>query len=387
RARASLARECYARSIAMKIVAAEVFPVRVPKRTPFALAYATRTAARSVLVRLSSDDGHEGWGEAVPVREVTGERYPDVVEALRRVAAERLPGTDPFDREALRLMLRRDLSSLPSARNAVHSALVDLLGRALGRPARVLLGAARDRLPARASLGLGDLAATLAAARAHLGAGIGTLKLKVAGDPAQEAARVRAVRRELGPAVRLSLDANQAFDRAQALAFVHALDGVNVEFLEQPVPADDLGGLAEVARLGAVPIMADEAVRGPETLLPLLALRAVPLINVKLQKCGGPSEAEVMIRMAEAAGVGVMIGCMIETRIGISAGLAVALGLANVKHIDLDGAFDLEDDMVSSGGARIEGGDQLMNDVPGLGLELDAAKLARWRDPDPAMDE
>jgi len=370
----------------MKITAAEIFPVRVPKRTPFALAYATRTAARSVLLRLASDDGHAGWGEAVPVREVTGERYPDVVEALRRVAAERLPGADPFDREALRLMLRRELASLPSARNAVHAALLDLLGRALGRPARVLLGAARDRLPARASIGLGDLPATLAAARRHLESGIGILKLKVAGDPAAEAVRVRDVRRELGPAVRLSLDANQAFDRAQALAFVRGLDGVDAEFLEQPVPADDLGGLAEVARLGVVPVMADEAVKGPETLLPLLALRAVPLVNVKLQKCGGPSEAEVMIRMAEAAGVGVMIGCMIETRIGISAGLAVALGLANVKHIDLDGAFDLEDDIVASGGARLEGGEQLATDAPGLGLDVAAPKLARWRDPDPALD-
>jgi L-alanine-DL-glutamate epimerase-like enolase superfamily enzyme len=367
----------------MRIRTAGVFPVRVPKRTAFRVAYATRTAARSALLRLETEDGRVGWGEAVPVREVTGEGRAEAFAALARFAAACLPGVDPFDREGLRLLVRRELGPWPSARNAVDTALWDLRGQAQGLSLRRLLGGAQERFRASCSLGIKETAATVAEARDLLAAGFQDLKVKIGLDPRADAERVRALRANLGRGFRLYLDANQGYTPREALGFLEAVAGEGVELIEQPVKAADLEGLAEVTRSSPVPVVADEAVKGPESLVPLLARGAAHLINVKLQKCGGPSEAELLIRMAEAAGVGAMVGCMIEGRVGITAGLSVALGLANVRYIDLDGAFDLADDLVAAGGAQLAGGEQFLTEGPGLGLVVDEVKVARYRDAAP----
>lgn len=370
----------------MRIVSATVHPVQIPKRTAFQVAYATRTACRSTLLRLEADDGRIGWGEAVPVAEVTGERRAETYRRLSAFAERQLTGADPFDRERLGQAARRELSAWPSARCAVDTALWDLRGQALGLSLRRLLGGERAAFRASCSLGIKDTAETVAEVRKLLAAGFGDIKLKVGLDREADAARVKALRSELGRGFRLYLDANQGYSSKEALVFLEAVAGEGVELVEQPVPADDLDGLAEVTRNSPVPIVADEAVKGPESLLPLLSRQAAHLINVKLAKCGGPSAAETLIRMAEAAGLGAMVGCMIESRVGITAGLSVACAFANVKYIDLDGAFDLADDLVATGGARLAGGEQFLEEGPGLGLTVDEAKLARYRDERPEED-
>ncbi|MDI6871456.1 MAG: dipeptide epimerase [Bacillota bacterium] len=371
----------------MRIVGAAVYPVRLPKRTAFQVAYATRTACRSALLRLETEDGRVGWGEAVPVAEVTGERRAGAYAQLERFARERLPGADPFAREELSVLLRQELGAWPSARCAVDTALWDLRGQALGLSLRQLLGGARTTFRASCSLGIKDTAATVAEGRALLAKGFRDLKMKIGLDPKADAARVKALRAELGRGFRLYLDANQGYTAREAIAFLQGLAEEGVELVEQPVPAGDLEGLAEVSRHSPIPVVADEAVKGPETLVPLLARQAAHFINVKLAKCGGPSGAETLVRMAEAAGMGAMVGCMIESRVGITAGLSVALALNNVRYIDLDGAFDLADDLVAAGGAQFECGEQFLVEGPGLGLTVDEEKLARYRDEGPEEDQ
>lgn len=369
----------------MKITGAALFPVRIPRRTPLALAYATRTACRAILVRLDTTEGISGWGEAVPVREVTGERFGDALDGLARAAA-RLTGTDPLDAEPLRAQLDRDLATLPSARCALDTALWDLRGKLLQQPLRRLLGGARESIPACVTLGIAGTAETVVRARTRVGEGFGVLKLKVSGEPAAEAARVQAVRAAVGTSVDLIIDANQAYDTPRALALADAAAKAGVSLLEQPVPARDHAALAEVARRSPIPVCADEAVTSPTTLLRLLGMPGLTMVNVKLQKCGGPSAAAWMIRTAEAAGVSVMVGCMIESRVGIAGGLAVALGQVNVARADLDGAFDLEADPVTRGGPELRDGRQGLPDRPGLGVEVDEAVLTKHRDDDPTAD-
>lgn len=364
------------------IVGAEVFAVRIPMREPLHVAYATRTAARSLLLRLVTDDGREGWGEAVPVQEVTGERRADVRQALERVARERLLGADPLDREPLRAGLLRDLARLPSARCAADTALWDLRGQAWGAPLRRVFGGAREAMRGSVTIGILPVEEAVAAATARMMDGFSDLKLKVGRDPAEDIRRVTAIRAEVSDGIRLYLDANQGYTPAEALRVAEALAPLEIEFMEQPVKADDLAGLAEVAKRSPIPIAADEAVTTPLSLLRVLDAKAAALVNVKLQKCGGPTEAEAMLRAAEMAGVGGMIGCMIETRIGITAGLAVALGAANVGYIDLDGAFGLTADLVSRGGAELATGLQSLPDRPGLGLVVDRDVIARFADED-----
>ncbi|MGE5623598.1 MAG: mandelate racemase/muconate lactonizing enzyme family protein [Methanocella sp.] len=370
----------------MRITSATLHPVKVPKRTAFQVAYATRTALRSALVRLETDAGLVGWGEAVPVAEVTGERRGETYARLAAFCAERLPGVDPLAREELRLLLRREMGPWPSARCAVDTALWDLRGLATGLSLRRQLGGARTAIRASSSLGIMDTGETVAEVEKLLAAGFRDIKLKIGLDRRADEDRVKALRTALGRDFRLYLDANQGYTPEEAIALLTAVADEGVEFIEQPVKAGDLLGLAQVTQASPIPVVADEAVKGPESLLPVIASRAAHLVNVKLQKCGGPTEAELMIRLAEAAGLKTMVGCMIESRVGITAGLSVALGLANVQYVDLDGAFDLTDDLVAAGGALCAGGEQSLAEGPGLGLTVDVEKLALYRDDSPEVN-
>jgi L-alanine-DL-glutamate epimerase-like enolase superfamily enzyme len=329
-----------------------------------------------------TDDGREGWGEAVPVKEVTGERRADVRQALERVARERLVGADPVDREPLRDVLGRDLARLPSARCAADTALWDLRSQAWNTPLRRALGGSREALRASVTIGIMSTEDTVAMALQRVSEGFADLKLKIGRDAGADIERVKAVRGAVDEAIRIYLDANQGYSTADALAVVAALGGQTIELIEQPVKADDLAGLAEVSRNSVIPVAADEAVIGTASLMKVLDARAARLVNIKLQKCGGPTEAEWMLRTAESAGVRGMIGCMIETRIGITAGLSVALGANNVGYIDLDGAFDHEADVVSRGGAQLATGLQSLEDRPGLGVSVNRTVVETFADED-----
>lgn len=415
-----------AQSKAGWIVKAEAIPVRVPRRTAFQVAYATRTAWEGILLRLETDEGRVGWGEAVAVAEVTGERRAETYRALREWAAGRLVGRNPFEQEALRTLAEEELAAFPSARAAVDMALWDLRGQVLGRSVRELLGGARRSLPATMSIGIKGREETTAEVGELLARGFRSIKVKIGLDPDEDLGRVLELRRRFGHGWRLLLDANQGYTVGQAVALVEALEkaGAGVELIEQPVKAEDLAGLAEVTRRSPIPIVADEAVKDAPSLLEVIRLRSAHMVNIKLMKCGGPTNAALMVRLAEAAGMKAMIGCMIESRVGITAGLSVALGLSNVHYIDLDGYFELADDIVrpeggaqpTSAGIRSEGDPQskgpspglhpdegrpdeggqpptsvipagvtepvrqYLAEGPGLGLSVDEAKLARYID-------
>lgn len=362
----------------MRIVTAEVIPLKIPKKTVFKVAYATRTAAVSILLRLTTDDGRTGWGESLPVKEVTGEERDKVYIALKQWAARNLPGKDPFDQENLRLAAERDLDGMPSARCAVDTALWDLRGQAAGKSVRQLLGGARDFHHASFSIGIKGLEETVQEAAGLLEKGFGHIKVKIGLDLAGDVARVKAMRDHLGTDWHLYLDANQGYDAEQALQLTAQLADYGVEFIEQPVKAADLDSLARVTHGSPIPICADEAVKDSRGFVHILEKRAAKMINIKLQKCGGPTEAALLARMAEAAGMKAMIGCMIESRIGITAGLSVALAMSNVHYIDLDGALDLADDeVVANTGAQYVDGKQFLAEGPGLGLAVDPAAVER----------
>lgn len=363
----------------MRLVQAEVIPIKIPKRTAFTVAYATRTAALGLLIRLVADDGRAGWGEAVPVREITGEERPKVYGELLR-GLPGFIGMDPLDREALRVKLERTFPHAPSARCGIDTALWDLRGQVLGQPVAKLLGGASSSRQASMSMGIKDLAETVTEARSLLAQGFGDIKVKIGLDLAKDIERVRALRAEFGAEFRLYLDANQGYTVEEAVKLVNALADEGIEFVEQPVKADDLEGLAKVTAVSPILIVADEAVKDPASLVKVLTRGAAHMVNIKLMKAGGPTPAELMVRMAEAFGLKAMIGCMLETRLGITAGLSVALALENVHYIDLDGYFDLVDDIVCAGGAQFCNGLQFLAEGPGLGLTVDAGKVARYRD-------
>ena len=207
--------------------------------------------------------------------------------------------------------------------------------------------------------------------RRYIAAGFRILKVKVGESCEADAALIRALREVLGPGVILRADGNQGYSEAQARRFIESLGPADLELLEQPVPASDLGAMARLARSFDLPIMADESIRSVAEAQRIADAGAADLINIKLMKSGGLSEALRIARLTDAAGLGAMVGCNDESRIGIAAGLHCALVGPNTDRADLDGHLDLEDD-VARGGVRIEAGYILpLLDEPGLGVSVD----------------
>jgi L-alanine-DL-glutamate epimerase-like enolase superfamily enzyme len=353
----------------MRITGFQVVPLSIPRLKPLKVAYATRTLYQGLLLRLTTDTGLTGLGEAAPNLEVCQETVDGTTAALAAMAP-RVRGCDPMERAAILQRLEPWRQAHAAALTAVDTALWDLAGKLAGLPVRALLGGFRPRIANAMTIGILPLEETVAEARALLASGLyRELKLKLGLDPELDVARVRAVRALVGPDFPLHVDANQGYDREGALRVLTALGPERIAFAEQPVAARDLEALKWVSDRSPVPIMADEAVHSPEDALRLARSQACAMLNIKLQKVGGISRALDCLAIAQAAGMPCLIGCMTETLVGITAGAHLALASPAVQHVDLDGHVDLAS-QPATGGLRVEDACLAVTDAPGLGLEL-----------------
>jgi muconate cycloisomerase len=354
----------------------------IPVRRPHRMSFTTLTAVNFVFVRMETRDGLVGWGEAACLGGPTWseESAESITATLERYVLPWLTGRDAREIEALRLEMARRVQGNPFARAAVEMALWDLNGRALGVPVHRLLGGrVRDRVPLSWSLAVSSSDAELAEAREKVARGHRIFKIKTAAHPvADDVARVRAIREAVGPGVRLRVDANQGWDRATALRAIRAMEPYDLDFVEQPVPRWDLDGLAEIARSVSVPIMADESCGSPQDAQAIARRGGVSILALKLTKSAGLASTMAIARIAEAAGLGCYVGCMIETSLGTAAYLQAALAAAPVTWgCELFGPLLLAGDVVRDP-VRYADGCILALDGPGLGVEVDETLLKDW---------
>ena len=320
---------------------------------PFGIARGTQSEYRVVWVRATDADGMEGWGEADPSW-YYGETSETVTAALAHLAPV-LPD-DPFALEEADAAMARVLRGNAAARMAVSAALHDLAGKRLGVPLWKWWGLDPARAP-RTSFTIGLDTPEVVRAKVREAAAYPILKVKV--GTAGDEAILRAVRETTDRPLRV--DANGGWTAKQAVARLPLLEELGVELIEQPVAADDLDGLALVRRASRVPIIADESCRTAAD-IPRLA-GAVDGISIKLAKCGSLREALRMVAVARAHHLAVMVGCMIETSLGIT---TAAHFTPLLDYVDLDGAALLAHDPFL--GARIEGGRVTLPTGPGLGV-------------------
>jgi len=306
-----------------------------------------------VAVRLVDDDGVEGWGEAAPQR-FYGET-PETVLAALEVYATGLPA-NPDDLEVAEARFESMLTGNNSARAALSAALHDLAGKRLGVPVHRLFGLDPARCPVSTfTIGIDTperMQKKVAEADQYP-----VLKIKL--GTADDLAVLRAIRGVTSKELRV--DANCGWTRKQAVRMLPVLDEFGVTVLEQPLHRDDLDGLAEVSRRARIPVIADESCLTAAD-IPRIAGR-VDGINIKLAKTGSLREALRMVAVARAHHLMVMVGCMIETSVGITAAAQIT---PLVDICDLDGAALLAHDPFV--GATIEGGQLRLPEGPGLGL-------------------
>ena len=354
----------------MKITQVRLGRISTPLRVPFKTALRTVNSVEDVIVELHTDTGAVGYGEAPPTGVITGDTTGAILGAIRDHIAPALLGRDLDEFEDLTAAVQKALVHNTSAKAAVDMALWDLLGQKYSAPVYRMLGGARRNIVTDITISVNPPEEMARDARTAVQRGYDCLKVKVGIDPELDVARLAAVRQAVGRDIRLRIDANQAWNAKQAVRILNQMQekGLDIEFVEQPVPAADLEGMQYVTRHADVPVLADESVFSPADALRIMQTGAADLVNIKLMKCGGITNALRIAAAAEVYGVECMIGCMLEAKISVNAAVELACAKKIITKIDLDGPVLCSEDHIL-GGAVFDEKNITVSDAPGMGIQ------------------
>jgi L-alanine-DL-glutamate epimerase-like enolase superfamily enzyme len=357
----------------MKITCIDLFQADIPLKDPFKIAVMEFRSAASVFVRISTDEGIVGWGEASPFWKLCGETQA-IALAAGQDLARIIKGKNPLEIEDRMSEIDGFLKNNSQIRAAFDMALHDILARVARMPLYRLLGGSARELRTCLTIAIGEADAMASKAAQAIGQGFGIIKIKLGTRVNEDIERVRAIRQAVGGSATIRVDANQGWDVPASIEVLNAIHGLGVEYCEQPVPYWDLASLARVHDHSPVPIVADEAVFDHHDAMKVLAANAVDYVNLKLSKSGGIRTGRKVAAVVDAAGKGCMIGCMMESRLGLTAAAHLAASMNHFKFFDLDSAHLLAADPVV-GGMRYEKDRVVLDESPGLGAEIDAAFL------------
>ena len=360
----------------MKITAVRATPVSMPRPGTFTSSLGVQLASENAVVEIDTDEGLTGIGEASSIWDRRGRgEADDIAGAL----ADLLVGQDPRRVNELAAVMNQRLHRSWPAKAGVEMALLDIAGKFYGAPVCDLLGGrVRDRVLLSRSLSMGTTDEVLAQARTLTAEGYKTLKLKVGRDPAADRQHLEALRSEF-PDLTLRVDANMGWSSPKdAVRRIREIEAFDLELVEQPLGAADLEGLNFVRQQVGVPIMADESIWTPEDAMACVRASAVDVFNVYVAEAGGILPAARIFAIAEAAHLPCIIGSMPELGLGTAAQAHLAFAMGNLGFgSDVNGfAYHLDD--VVDHGLVIEDGYLLPPRGPGLGVELDRAKLEKY---------
>ena len=328
----------------MKITAVEYFRLDMPLAIPYTIAYEKVTKTTNIILKLSTDKGITAWGCAAPDKEVTGETPEEVIANIEQVVVELLIGQSPFQIARFTHQLKKLLPGSSSTLAMVDMALYDLLARKAKLPLYQLLGGYRHEITTSITIGILPLAQTIEQAGYYLKKGFSVLKLKGGLNLNDDIEKIMKLREKHGNEFLLRYDANQGYTSDEAITFIQKTKSANIEILEQPTCQKKEEHLGEVSQNIDVPVMADESIKTLKDTFRLASNDMIDMVNIKLMKVGGILESQHINSVAKSAGLEVMVGCIDECALGISAGLHFALSRPNIQYADLDGHLDLIED-------------------------------------------
>lgn len=364
---------------AMRIVGIEPLLVDVPLREPVHGVHGVTTVQRSVLVRAAGDAGIEGWGNVDPTPGYSAMSAGEIHDTVRRLGPA-LAGADAFNLRRALAVMDREAPGRYEAIAAVEMALVDLKARALGLPVHSLLGGrVKDEVAFNAWIGTVPPDQAAREAVGWLERGFRSAKIKLSGPAPEGIDRVAAVRAAVGSRMALRVDFNESLTRAEAAPFIRRLEPHDLTLVEQPLPRGDIAGLAEIRRAIGIPLMADESVTGPASLVEIIRREAADLVKVKVMKQGGLLRTLAMVECAAAAGLRVVIG----HGFGLTLSTLAEASVATVSEAIIDGCeavgpLKMAGDVVLEP-VRLDAGTVRLEDHPGLGATPDPDALKRYR--------
>ena len=353
----------------MKIKSIQVWAEALDLTRPYTIAYRTIHEVTNCFVLVEATNGLIGIGAANPSPLVVGESLEDTLAALSPEGVAPFIGRDPRQLPALGRELDRHFAGRPGARAALDIAFHDLFAQYLGLPLVDYFGRQHEALPTSITIGIKDVAETLAEAEEYLARGFRILKVKLGHAVDMDIERIRKLRSTFGKEVGIRVDANQGYSLTDLANFMSATRAYEIELIEQPVPVRDTHLLAALPADDRLSLAADEALLGPAEAWQLAqSPRPCGIFNIKLMKAGGIGPALQIAGLAAHAGISLMWGCNDESIVSISAALHAAFACPHTRYIDLDGSLDLARDLVT-GGFVLEDGLMRPADGPGLGVQ------------------
>lgn len=353
----------------MKIKNITLGEVNIPLVTPFKTALRSVDSVNDIVVCVEADNGMVGFGEAPPTAVITGDTKGSIATAIRDFIAPSLIGMDIENIDGIMQRLHKCILKNTSAKAAVDMAIYDLYAKNLGQPLYKVLGGGSNEVETDLTISVNDIPEMVQDSLRAVKEGFRILKIKVGKEGLKDVERIKAIREAVGPDIVLRVDANQGWNAKDAVRIIRAMEdaNLNIDLVEQPVNAHDFKGMQLVTASVYTPILADESVFSAEDAIHMIQEKAADLINIKLMKTGGIYEALKICSIAEIYSVECMIGCMLESKIAVSAAAHLAAAKGIITRADLDGPSLCKIDPYE-GGPIYEGPRIIMPDAPGIGI-------------------
>ncbi|MDS9473009.1 mandelate racemase/muconate lactonizing enzyme family protein [Sporosarcina pasteurii] len=360
----------------MKITEIEIFAIRLPLYEPFVISYARYDDMPSIIVKITTDTGHVGYGEGVADEHVTGESLTSTFEVIKNTLAPKLIGEDPKNMERIHDIMDAAIYGVPTAKAALDIACYDVVGKYLGVPVYDLLGGRyHAEFPITHVLSIASPEEMANEAEERVASGYCSLKMKVGEQVMDDVRRIEAVRERVGDEIAIRVDVNQGWTNSgNTLLGLRKLEHCALDWIEQPVLADDIDGMVEVKAKTHTPVMIDEGLRGVREMREIIAKRAADKVNIKLMKCGGIYPAMKLAHMAEMAGMECQVGSMVESSVGSAAGFHVAFSKKVMTSVELTGPLKFKEDI---GNLHYDVPFIRLNEKPGLGIDVDEQQLQK----------
>lgn len=351
----------------MKIVAVRAYLQKMALKKPYTIAYNTFTDVSLAFLEIELANGMIGYGSGSPAEEVVGETTEQTVSNLNTEFVAKFVGRDIRHFQQIIFESNLHFPHLPGTLAAIDIALHDAFGKFMGVSIASFYGQKMNALPTSMTIGIKGVDETIEEAKEYAALGFKVFKVKTGMDLQEDIERIAALYAAFGANYTIRVDANQGYDLPKLQQFVKATAAYPLELIEQPLPVGQEQALLALSATERKILTADEALKDPQAALQLAAgEQTFGIYNIKLMKCGGLIGAKEIATIAQHAGIDLFWGCNDESIISITAALHIAYACPNTKYIDLDGSFDLMEDLVT-GGFEVKDGCLVIHNAPGFG--------------------
>ena len=353
--------------------------MRIPLKNAFTISSGSITPGNHVLVHIQDDEGNSGWGETTTWHKVYGYDQRSLCNVLNDYLIPAVTGLDAIGLSALHQCMEEAIPFNYMAKCGIDLAVLDLIGRVTNTPLHGLIGGKQtDRVALIGLIGITPPAQAAELAVNLVKRGFATLKVKIGVSADEDHARLTAIRAAVGAGVKLRVDANQGYDRNTAIGVLSKLEPLKLEWIEQPLPAWDLLGSAALAARLDTPIALDESIYTLHDVHRIIDMRAADVINIKLQKCGGIYPCQRIAAACESAGIPCFLGGCLELALGTAAMAHFYAATPNVVPA-IETVPDYYVDDIAKTQLEIENRLLKLPNGPGLGIEVDRAKVEKFR--------